>query len=102
MMIHSTRTTITPRTIQPVVDMKGSWWDGKARPPRRARELGRSQDDVGLLNQQKKTPGSAPGVYSPSGGSGGKGGCHPAIYAITGQQRGNCPVVPGFPRKSQK
>src|SRR6187397_3681410 len=97
MMIHSTTTTITPRTIQPVVDMEKLLVGREPYPPRRrAGELDRSQDDLGLPNRQKKTPGSAPGVYSPSGGSGGKGGCHPAIYAITDTQRGNSPPVPEF------
>src|SRR6476620_3517604 len=79
MMIHSTKTTITPSTIQPVVDMKGSWrgqgkhhgrQDCRTRQPRL---LGRRHDDVGSEFRQKKTPGFSPGVTSSNGGSGGKG-----------------------------
>src|SRR5215204_1305152 len=49
MMIHSTRTTITPRTIQPVVDMAGLLGAQGMRHARRAH-----YDDLGSEFRQKR------------------------------------------------
>ena len=63
--------------------------------------LCRRHHDLGSEFQQKKTPGFWPGVTSPNGGSGGKGGCRPAITQSR-TQRGRLPVGSWGSKKNPK
>src|SRR5262245_35809701 len=63
MMIHSTKTTITPRTIQPVVDMRGSWGgaaDRRWAEPGGGTPFGRGHQEVGSRFHRKKPRNPGP------------------------------------------
>src|ERR1700743_78118 len=123
MMIHSTRTTITPRTIQPVVDIGGSW-DGTVR--RRGRAKGRYADwsrpprdrfavpakkvqtrpdqgpvrvRAGAGRYAKKRPQARGGLGSIAGRLSGGGGRRPAF---TDRQRASLEAVPPLATKFRK
>ena len=65
--------------------------EGRTPGAQRPQSRRRRHDDVSSGFRQKKTPGFWPGVYSPNGGSGGKGGCRPAITQSRRAQRGRTP-----------